>query len=339
MPISLYLARTLIKYPYHYFLRISYFDEDKKYYRSQQIAELGENPDQFIIYPNERSFYIAEELQEIASRACGRDSDNELEKLLWPFVDAPVKREMEPFFHRGQGRALKPMSKTEKSAIDQQLHLFDKRRLYFLRYGAVDQSRLSRMSPRACRPILNKSRDEIEQFFLTQEQELFEDEVKLYLFAAFNLQQHFDESYARAMPEALDESQVDQYFLDDICALAKDNTFWRDLADPNRLSPYLSRYIIYFFDLKFGANKRTNEYIRQFLNDHRNFKWPENQKINDDEISQVFGATIKELREMGEKELTSLWRQKAKELHPDTGGDHEHFVKLTAAYRALSNQD
>jgi len=337
MPVSLYLARTIIQYPFRYFLRISYFDEVKNHYRCRQIAELGDDPAQFLTYPNDRSFYVNEELQEIANQACGRDTDSELEKLLWPFVDATIQWEMEAFFHRGRGKA-STMTQAEKSAIDQQLHLFDKRRLYFLRYGAVDQSRLSRMSPRACRPILNKSRDEIEQFFLHQEQELFEDEVKLYLFAAFNLQQHFNESYAKAMPEALDESKVDQFFLDNICQLAEDKTFWRDLPDLARLSPYLSRYIIYFFDLNFGVNDRTREYIRQFLNDHRQFKWPENTKINDNDIALVFGMGIDELRQLGEKELTSLWRRKAKELHPDTGGDHDQFVKLTAAYRSLSSQ-
>ena len=84
-----------------------------------------------------------------------------------------------------------------------------------------------------------------------------------------------------------------------------------------RLTPYLSRYVIYFFDLNFAHTDPAREYIRQFMNNHRQFRWPEQKNsVSIEEISEVFEQTVDSLRKMDKKELTQLWRQKAKELHP-----------------------
>lgn len=334
-PQSLYLARTILTTPYRYSLRMSFWDENKRCYRFKEIADLGEDPSIHLVYPNEHCFYINETLNDTVAEQYNQDVSNELEKLLWPFVTASVKRKMEPFFNRGQGLRSTPLTQEEKKAIEQEIHLFDKRRLYYLRYGSVDQSRLARMSPKLCRTLLNKSRDEIEQFFMAQEQNLYEQEVKLYLFAAFNLQQHFSESYARAMPQALNEALVDDHFIEEVCRLDRDQTFWQGMPPRHVLSPYLARYVIYFFDLSFAHTDPAQEYIRQFRNSHRQFRWPDKKSMSGDEISKVFGETADTLRKMNKKELTRLWRQKAKKLHPDIGGEHEEFVQLTAAYKEL----
>ncbi len=42
---------------------------------------------------------------------------------------------------------------------------------------------------------------------------------------------------------------------------------------------------------------------------------------------------------MSGRELTRLYRQRAKNLHPDTGGEHEVFIRLTAAYEQLLSND
>lgn len=332
---TLYLARSVLSFPYHYFLRLSYWDAEDKSYRFREIADLGNEPGSYLTYPNDNCFYVSETLSDTVSLQLQRDASNELEQLLWPFADPTVKAKMEPFLNRGKKIDSTPVSKEEKRAIDQDIHLFDKRRLYFLRYGSVDQSRLSRMSPRLCRKLLGKSRDQIEQFFLKQERSLFEQEVKLYLFAAFNLQQYFSESYARAMPQSLNEELVDEHFLEEICRLDRDKTFWRGMPKSGNMSPYLARYVIHFFDLSFAHTDPAREYIRQFMNNNRQFRWPEKKTISEDEISSVFGKTGDTLRKMNKKELTKLWRQKAKKLHPDIGGEHEEFVKLTAAYKEL----
>jgi DnaJ-class molecular chaperone len=38
---------------------------------------------------------------------------------------------------------------------------------------------------------------------------------------------------------------------------------------------------------------------------------------------------------MNKKDLTRLFRQRAKELHPDQGGNHERFIELSGAYASL----
>ena len=38
---------------------------------------------------------------------------------------------------------------------------------------------------------------------------------------------------------------------------------------------------------------------------------------------------------MERKELVRLYRRKAKELHPDRGGDQESFIRLSEAFTCL----
>jgi curved DNA-binding protein CbpA len=38
---------------------------------------------------------------------------------------------------------------------------------------------------------------------------------------------------------------------------------------------------------------------------------------------------------MSRRDLVRLYRRKAQELHPDKGGDHDKFVRLTAAYHEV----
>ena len=42
-------------------------------------------------------------------------------------------------------------------------------------------------------------------------------------------------------------------------------------------------------------------------------------------------------QDAGEDEIKRAYRRKARELHPDTGGDPEAFKELTAAYEVLKN--
>ena len=41
---------------------------------------------------------------------------------------------------------------------------------------------------------------------------------------------------------------------------------------------------------------------------------------------------------MSKAALTRLFRRRAKKLHPDAGGDHETFVRLTAVYEEFKRQ-
>jgi curved DNA-binding protein CbpA len=49
----------------------------------------------------------------------------------------------------------------------------------------------------------------------------------------------------------------------------------------------------------------------------------------------IFGESKPALKEMSRRSLARLYRRRAQRFHPDKGGDHEKFVKLTRAYHAL----
>ena len=53
------------------------------------------------------------------------------------------------------------------------------------------------------------------------------------------------------------------------------------------------------------------------------------------EVVEIFGVTAEDLKTMNKDDLTKLFRQKAHELHPDKGGEHDDFVRLTEAYEQL----
>jgi predicted 2-oxoglutarate/Fe(II)-dependent dioxygenase YbiX len=53
------------------------------------------------------------------------------------------------------------------------------------------------------------------------------------------------------------------------------------------------------------------------------------------EASAIFGKTKSVLKEMSRHSLARLYRRHAQKLHPDKGGDHDKFVKLSRAYHDL----
>ena len=192
------------------------------------------------------------------------------------------------------------------------------------------------MPDKLCRRLLGKSRDEKEQYFIASEQVFYADQVKEYLFTIFNLQQHFKESYARIMPQALNQDQLDTFFVDEICRLNNDPVFWQGMEPADGLQPYLIRYLIIFFDYDFSASQAINDYIRQFMDSHRQFRFPKKKdSLSKEKLSEIFGQPSDKLSTMSKKELTKLYRKKAKELHPDKGGKPEEFVRLTEAFEQL----
>jgi hypothetical protein len=54
-----------------------------------------------------------------------------------------------------------------------------------------------------------------------------------------------------------------------------------------------------------------------------------------DEIVEIFGEPLEELQKMNRRALTKLFRERAHDLHPDKGGEHDEFVRLTEAYNEL----
>lgn len=168
------------------------------------------------------------------------------------------------------------------------------------------------------------------------EKSLTPREYKQYTYVIFDLQRYFPGSSARLIPQALDQDELDEHFIRDLCALHRDELFWAGFKRQNQLHGYLARYAVMFFDYDFDGGSGWAEYIQGFMNSKRFHRPPApRENVAMGEIVEIFGITEKELRKMNKADLTKLFRQKAHELHPDKGGEHDAFVRLAEAYKEL----
>ncbi len=332
----MYLARRWFKGKPHYSIRESYQDTVSQLILSRDLFDLGENPASYIIYPGGNTFYIDDSIEEHLTAKGFDFQHEEIEELFWPFVKPAIREKLEPFISRSRHhKKSKKKGGRAKNALGP-VHLFDKRRMYYLRCGVLDQCRIHRLQDNLFEPLSGKSRDEIEQYFMQMESMLGEHEVKEYVYVIFDLQRFFYEKATRFHPQSLDLDKLDEFFLQEICLLQKDSTFWAGMETTESLHEYLARYAIMFFDYYFGHSSFMDDYWREFISSKRFYKPPPaKSKVSMDEASELFGRAKDELAKMSKRALTRLYRQKAKKLHPDVGGEQEIFVKLTEAYNRL----
>lgn len=330
----MYLARRFVRNTIQYIIRESFPDES--FFRCRDLVELGSNLHQYILYNDTRTFVVDDQIGSWL-REKGVDADPfELEELFYPFVDPEVRHSIDSFADRAKHRRWKPPSKKMRQRILDETHPFDRRRAHFLRFGQVDQRQLLR-SVSLYRALLDKSRDEIEQYFLFQEMALRPDEYKMYMYAIFNLQAFFSQSFAHSMPEGLDPDKMDHHFLEQVCEIDVDENFWKGFEKGKTLHEYLARYVIMYFDYSFASGSGWEQYIRNFMDSRRRFAPPKSsRRMSMSEAATVFGVSRAELSSMGLGKLKRLFRKKARELHPDIGGDHEAFIELATAYQELS---
>ncbi len=320
-----------------YVIRASYPD-DRGSYAYRQIFNLGTNPKRYIHEPAENVHYFAEDLEKAVQNECGGDPTTLLDALLWDFLSLERRRTISNF-RRKAAEKLSPLSSVEYREIHHHVHLFDRRRLYYIRYGAVDQSRLFRLNEKLYRPLLHKCRDEKEYYFQKLEQSLSPAEYKTYIFAVFDLQRSFSESFSPFMPEGLDQEKMDHVFLAELCRLNTDPDFWQDDRDDSFLRSHLRKYLIRFFDYDFATRSFQYDYYRDFRSRHRSVRRPEKgSAVSKEEMSALFGRSVEELRNMTRSELARAFRAKAKEYHPDGGGQAEKFIKLRQAYERLKKK-
>ena len=199
----------------------------------------------------------------------------------------------------------------------------------------MEQRSLNRLPASAIRMLQDKSRDEIEQVFMQMENALRPREIKSYTYVIFNLQQHFTQRFAKDTPELLDPDDVDRCFVEEICKLHEDPGFWSGMSTGGRLHDYLVRYVLMFFEHDYASRSLFDDYLRDFMNRHREYRPPESVIVSMEEAGRIFGKSREALKKLTRRELSRLYRRRAQELHPDKGGDHETFLRLTAAYHKL----
>jgi len=328
-----YLARHHVLGKTLYAIRESYPAGNA--FRSRHLIDLGTDPADYVQYPGGNAFYIHESIADQLRALNVVYEMDELDEIFWPFVRPDIQRAQAYFRRRGHAART---TLVDGAPTGENFHLFDRRRVHYLRFGQMDQGRIGRVSPRLFKVLVGKSRDEIEQYFIQAEQLLKPHELKSYIFVIFDLQRHFSEHFAKTMPQGLDQGIVDTLFLRDVCRLNHDEGFWSDIVLKNRLHPYLVRYLIMFFDNDYGRSGYLDDILQAWVNSRRDFHFSARRvRVSVQEASTVFGISEATLRRLSKKELSRLFRQKAQEMHPDKGGDHDAFIRLATAYQDIKD--
>jgi len=327
----MYLARKKIRHRTHYFLRQSV--PDGQIIRSRDLIDLGCHPERFIIYPDAGNTFYFDESLCAAIKAKGVEPDNGLlEGVFWPFLTPEIRRLLEGFSRSPTGRAGR-LAEERKRCETESFQMFDRRRMHFLRFGEIDQSGLARAPKKIYRKLLDKSRDEIEQQFMTMEQVLRPHEKKNYVFTVFNIAGHFQSEIARKFPQALSDEKVDDCFMAELCRLNADTAFWADLPVTDSLHEYLVRYVCWFYDTAFAGGGYLDDLVWQFKRRHHGFRPPPPRShMPEEEALAVLGIDPSQMKGMTIKILTRHYRRMAKLHHPDRGGGHDAFIRLNRAF-------
>lgn len=305
------------------------------FYRHRLVFDLGFWPmDHFEVF-DDHVILFSSKLLTAAEEAVGKEAEILLESLLTPFFPKEIQRR-QSLFRTHRVPVVGPVTAAEKEKIKAQIHLFDRRRLYYLRYGAVDQSRLHKLHEKCCRPLIGQSRDEREYWFMEEERALRPSMYFEYVFAIFNLQRHFNQSFAPWLPLALAYDEIAERLEQGVCHLMEDPRFWQSQEKKEILSSHLARYLIMFFDADPAPGSSHQDYLRSTMGSHRRFSWPEKKvKTPAKRLEKLFAKDHNQLKRLSRVELTRLYRKKAMELHPDQGGDHDLFIELSQAYDEL----
>lgn len=330
----MYLARQKRKGQTLYYIRETY--PDGASLKSRTLVELGTNPSNHIVYPGGNSFYIREEIVDQLRNYVKESELSELDDIFWRFIKPDIRHALQTFQNRGNPGKSPRRTKTQLAEETAALHLFDKRRVHFLRFGQVDQSRIHIAPPKLFKKLIGKSRDEIEQYLMDSEQILKPREVKTYVYTIFDLQRFFTPAMARNMPECLPREKIDEFFIEQVCRLNEETRFWTGLKTGATLHEYLTRYVIMYFDYDFATRPLWDDYIRNFMNRHRHRRtYPTEKRVSMKDAVSIFEVTEETLKQMDRRGLIRLYRKMVLKYHPDQGGSQEKFVRLTEAYHEL----
>ncbi len=329
----MYLARTIEKGRTRYSIRHSF--HDGKCYRSRQLVDLGFDPSKYIVYPSSRSYYYDMELIDELSEAGMEVDQSELDVIFFEFLDPEIQRVIFGFDRNWQKSG--SLSLEQKPNGNFRIHIFDKKRHHFLRFGDMNQQSLARMPEKYFVHLAAKSRDELEQYFIGQERMLPARQQMAYVFTIFGLQELFTSPRGRIDPLSVDQEQLDLFFVDKLCALNSEPGFWAGMQAWDGLHPYLVRYAITFFDTASIPRRRPAwaEELEDFINNHRSYRPPPKVKAKMDEAARLFAISWKELTRMSRRELVRRYRKLALKHHPDQGGREDTFRRLTEIYQAL----
>lgn len=320
----MYLARTLNRRPTRYILRQSVNKGGTIV--SRDLFDLGSDPSHYIVYPGGNAYYYTEALTDALDAQGIVSPDDALDRVLWDFLHPRIQRVISAFERKSSHRPLISAEAVER------LHIFDRRRAYYLKTGR-SLPHGARLPPAILRHLVNRSRDEIEQRFLWEENILPTREQAPYVYTIFDLKGFFRHTGERLEP--LDVPDLDLYFTDKLCDLNADVKFWAGMPNTVALHPYLQRYATMFFDTTILRPSVERDHMRDFINRHRAYRPPPSIHKKIQLTEKLFGVSWKQLKMMNRSALKRLYRRRVMRLHPDHGGNKQHFIQLTASYRHL----
>ena len=320
----MYLARQHIDRRIHYIIRQSVAGPGCM--RSRDLFDLGTDPRRFIHYPGGNSYYFDSCIEESLGRQGVAVSQDDLDAIFFEFL-APETQRVITGFDRKAKRKQPPLL----AEACRPLHIFDKRRYHYLRFGGRGRQYIDRVPEKVFRLLLNKSRDELEQYFLTAERILREAERFNYISVIFELRRSvpvspIDPAWSR---------QADAHFIDGLCSLNEDPYYTAGLPQFQGLYEHLVRYAIMYFDADTNRLFGRPDHVREFMNRHRTYVPPPKVRVKIRDAERLFGHTWKELQRMDRPALTRIYRRLALKHHPDHGGRGDDFRSLTAYYKAL----
>lgn len=331
----MYLARQIKEGKTLFFIRQSYLDGTR--WKSRDLAALGEDPGHWIHAPTRTAYYIDEAIEDALRDKGVEAGQEELEEVFWPFLDPAVRRIIRNHSSGRSGREGGRVARSELAELQKELHIFDKSRLHFLRYGATDLRKMSSRPMRVYNRLLRKSRDEIEQMIEGMEASLRSHERRAYVYFIFNLQRFFSSPLAARYPQAMDPDTMDEAFLKEVCRLQTDPLLFPEEEGASGLDPVLVRYVIMYFDNEFRAIHPEWDYIQDFMHRHRRHRKATGRRprLPVEEACKSLDIRRDSFEQLSLKQLAQHYRKKALEHHPDQGGTHEQFIRLTRAYKDL----
>lgn len=321
----MYLAEKNINGKTSYIIRESLSSDG--YYIHRDLFDLGVDPGLFIHYPGGNGYYYDPCIEEALFRNGVKFDPDDLDRMFFEFLDPEIQRVINGFDRGYRAKIKRPRHTAFKAS--RPIHIFDKRRFHFLRFGHSQQRYIYKIPEKIFHPLQDKSRDELEHYFKSEERRLSHQEKWPYIATIFQLN---DITTANSHDPL---AQIDAYFIDKLCLLNSDKHFLAGEPKPNGLYEHLTKYVIAYFDLHPTQYNRQWHDIIDFMKRHRTYRPPVKTKADIKEAERLFGYNWKDLIRMDRVILTRVYRQSALKHHPDQGGNAEQFGRLAKYYKTL----
>lgn len=322
----MYLACIAEKSRKRYIIRQSYPAGDG--FKSRDLFDLGHDPSQYIVYAGTSGYYYSAEVEEALAAAGTPVDQSQLDHIFYDFLKPGIRRIIDGF---DRGRRYSSSKAIDTTVAPAALWDFDKRRYHYLRFGTNDQRHIDRVPEKVFRALHAKSRDELEQYFLSAEKALRKHEKPVYVSLIFQLNRFVPETPSHRTLR----DQVDAYFVSRLCEINGAARFRENGSDDSGLHPYLVKYAVMYFDFEAPRQSPWQAYVEDFINRHRKYHPPASVTLKLEEAGRLFGIPWAELKKLDRGSLARLYRKLALKHHPDRGGDADIFRRLTQYYHLL----